>query len=33
MFYVMTTGSVWHYTYRFDLDNRRWELADFGELA
>jgi hypothetical protein len=32
MFYVMTTGSIWYYTYRFDLDARRWELTDFGEL-
>ncbi len=32
MFYVMANGSVWYYTYRFDLDGYKWELTDYGEL-
>jgi hypothetical protein len=32
MLYVMESGEVWFYTYRLNLDENRWELADFNQL-
>jgi hypothetical protein len=32
MFYVMADGSVWHYTYRLDLADNRYELTDIGQF-
>ncbi len=32
MFYIMTTGDVWFYTYRLNTDENRWELSEYNML-
>lgn len=32
MFYVMNNGDVWFYTYRLNIDKKKWEFADCDRL-